>query len=157
MRVAISGHRGLPPDTELLVDTEIRGRLSAYSPDDLVGLSRLADGADQLFARAVVDAGGHLEAIVPAKKHRDALPANSRKTYDTLLGQAAEVHELDNVEANDQSQVEAGRTMLEKADRLFAVWDGEESGADGVADVVALARELEVQVTVVWPEGARRG
>ncbi|HEX9358560.1 MAG TPA: hypothetical protein VF933_32700, partial [Streptosporangiaceae bacterium] len=68
MRIAITGHRGLPAATERLVDRAIREQLAAYAEDDLVGVSALADGADQLFARAVLDAGGRLEVIVPAAR-----------------------------------------------------------------------------------------
>ena len=56
MRIAISGHRGLPADTERLVNQAIRQQLAAYAGRDVVGVSNLADGADQLFAQAVLDA-----------------------------------------------------------------------------------------------------
>src|SRR5215472_4033900 len=75
MRIAITGHRGLPAATERLVDKAIRDQLARDAADDhLVGISNLADGADQIFARAVLDAGGQLEAIVPAVQYRDGLP-----------------------------------------------------------------------------------
>ena len=47
--------------------------------------------------------------------------------------------------------------MLAKADRLFAVWDGQPArGYGGTADVVAEARARGIPVTVIWPEGATR-
>ena len=42
-----------------------------------MGLSCLADGAYQIFARAVVDLGGGLEVFVPAAQYRDGLPASA--------------------------------------------------------------------------------
>jgi hypothetical protein len=42
---------------------------------DVTGLSCLADGADQIFARAVTDLGGKLEVIIPASEYRAGLPA----------------------------------------------------------------------------------
>ena len=49
----------------------------------------------------------------------------------------------------------ASRAMLDKADRLFAVWDGEPARAyGGTADVVTEARGIPV--TVIWPKGASR-
>ena len=77
MRIAITGHRGLPAATERLVDTAIREQLEAYADSDLVGISNLANGADQLFAQAVLDAGGQLEVIVPAAQYRDGLPESA--------------------------------------------------------------------------------
>jgi hypothetical protein len=63
MHIAITGHRGLPAATERLVDHAIRDQLARDSNGtDLVGISCLADGADQIFARAVLDAGGQLSS-----------------------------------------------------------------------------------------------
>lgn len=156
MRIAISGHRGLTTETELLVDTEIRGRLSAYSASDLVGISYLADGADQVFAAAVLDAGGKLEVVVPAKQFRESLPQASWQTYDALLARADDVHELEHTTLTDEALKEAGTALLEQADRLYAVWDGKSPrGKLGPADVVKLAKDREIGVSVIWPEGAK--
>jgi hypothetical protein len=73
-RIAITGHRGLSDEVEALVDLALRKELTRHA-DGLVGISCLADGADQLFARAVLDLGGELEAVVPAARYRDGLPA----------------------------------------------------------------------------------
>jgi hypothetical protein len=157
MRIAITGHRGLPAATERLVDRAIREQLAAYPGDDLVGVSNLADGADQLFARAVLDAGGQLEVIVPAAKYRDGLPESAHATYDALLSRATSVHHLDRIESDEGAHMEASRAMLNRADRLFAVWDGKPArGYGGTADVVVEARDRGIPVTVIWPEGASR-
>jgi hypothetical protein len=157
MRIAITGHRGLPAATERLVDRAIRDQLVTYASHDLVGVSALADGADQLFARAVLDAGGQLEVIVPAARYRDGLPASAHAAYDALLERAVKVDHLNRVESTEQAHMEASEAMLARADRLFAVWDGKAArGYGGTADVVAEARNRGVPVTVIWPEGASR-
>jgi hypothetical protein len=157
MRIAITGHRGLPSHTERLVDQAIRQQLAACEGRDLVGVSNLADGADQLFARAVLDAGGQLEVIVPAARYRDGLPESAHPGYDTLLPRASSVHRLDRIESDEDAHMEASRVMLDRAERLFAVWDGQPArGYGGTADVVAEARERGIPVTVIWPEGASR-
>ena len=47
--------------------------------------------------------------------------------------------------------------MLDDADVLFAVWDGQPArGYGGTADVVAEARRRKVPVRVIWPDGAQR-
>jgi hypothetical protein len=73
-RIAISGHRSLPSPTTRLVDRAIRAAL-AERPPDVTGLSGLADGADQLFARAVTSLGGTLVAYISAGRYRADLPA----------------------------------------------------------------------------------
>ena len=157
MRIAITGHRGLPADTERLVDQAIREQLAAYAGGDLVGVTNLADGADQLFAQAVLDAGGQLEVIVPAARYRDGLPESAHAAYDALLSRASSVHRLDWIESTEDAHMEASKVMLDRADHLFAVWDGKPArGYGGTADVVAEARNRRIPVAVIWPEGASR-
>ena len=158
MRIAITGHRGLPAATERLVDKAIRGQLATDAAGDhLVGLSNLADGADQIFARAVLDADGQLEVIVPAAQYRDGLPEAAHAEYDSLLSAAAKVDRLSYVESTEASHMAASRAMLARADRLYAVWDGKPArGYGGTADVVAEAERAGIPVTVIWPQGARR-
>lgn len=50
-RIAISGHRRLPGPTTRLVDEATRAALAERAPD-VTGISCLADGAGQIFARA---------------------------------------------------------------------------------------------------------
>lgn len=156
-RIAISGHRGLAAEVEDFVDRAIRDELSRFVVDDLVGVSCLADGADQIFARAVVDLGGKLEVVVPASQYRDALPAFAHREYDDLISQAVSVHRLEHAESTSASHMDASVRMLDGADLLFAVWDGQPARAfGGTADVIAHAKEVGVPVTVIWPEGAVR-
>jgi hypothetical protein len=157
MRIAITGHRGLPAATGRLINQDIRKQLADYRNGDLVGISNLADGADQLFAQAVVDAGGQLEVIIPAAQYRAGLPESAHAAYDALLARAAKVDRLDRIESNEDAHMEASQVMLTRADHLFAVWDGKAArGYGGTADVVAEARKRNVPVTVIWPEGASR-
>jgi hypothetical protein len=157
MRIAITGHRQLPTATEQLVDRAIRDQLAACDNANLIGLSSLADGADQLFAQAVLDAGGQLEVIVPAAEYRAGLPESSHAAYDSLLAHAAKVDRLDHVESTEHAHMDASQAMLDRADRLFAVWDGQPArGYGGTADVVAEARSRGLPVSVIWPDGASR-
>lgn len=153
--IAVSGHRGLPADTVALVDDAIRQALAGHV-SAITGLSCLADGADQIFARAIVDLGGALEVVIPARRYREGLPVEAHQEYDALLAEARHVRELEFVESTSESHM-ASRFMLDHADELFAVWDGEPArGYGGTADVVAEARERAVRVHVIWPEGAQR-
>src|ERR1022692_4790802 len=93
LRVAVSGHRDLPAGTVRLVDEAIRSALSDHAVE-VTRLSCLADGADQIFARAVLDLGGDIEAVVPAEQYRDGLPRQAYGEYDQLLAKAAAVHRL---------------------------------------------------------------
>ena len=155
-RVAISGHRGLPGPTADLVDRAIRAALAEHAPD-VAGISCLADGADQIFARAITDLGGKLEVIIPAARYRAGLPAEAHPEYDRLLAQAAAVRRMPFTESTSESHMEASKAMIDQADELLAVWDGQPARAyGGTADVVAYAREHDTPVRVIWPHGAER-
>ncbi len=155
-RIAISGHRGLNADSTGLIDQAIRERLSKY-PAGVTGLSILADGADQIFARAVIDLGGTLEAFIPAEEYRSGLPAEAHAEYDDLLAHAVAVHSLPFVESTAESHMTASKLMVDEADELYAVWDGKPARSyGGTADVVTYARDHDTPIQVIWPAGAER-
>ncbi|MEV5543991.1 hypothetical protein AB0L13_45030 [Saccharopolyspora shandongensis] len=155
-RLAVTGHRGLPQQTTELVQHALRSELGKYG-DSLIGLSCIADGADTLFARAVLDQGGSLIVIVPAANYREKLPEEHHADYDELFGRASEIIRLDFPDSTSESHMTASVKMIELADRLVAVWDGKLArGYGGTADVVDAARERDLPVTVIWPDGAER-
>jgi hypothetical protein len=148
-RIAISGHRGLPDPTVRLVDQAIRVAIVGLVPDE----TGLAHGADQIFARAVTDLSGTVEAVIPAAEYREKLPEDSHPGYDDLFGRAAAVHHVPFTE----SHVAASKLMFDQADELYAVWDGNPARSyGGTGDVVAYAREHGTLVRVIWPDGAQR-
>ncbi|MBG0818649.1 hypothetical protein [Planomonospora sp. ID82291] len=157
MRIAISGHRGLPAAVEQQVDRLIRDALAELGDQQVTGLSCIADGADTLFARAVVDMGGDLEVVVPAQMYRDGLPAEHWPAYDSLFSAATLVHEMDFIDSTSEAHQAASERMLELAEELWAVWDGLPArGFGGTADVVAAARSRGLPVRIFWPDGATR-
>ena len=155
-RIAISGHRGLGAPTVRLVDEAIRAELARHAPD-VTGISCLADGADQIFARAVTDLGGNLEAVIPATEYEEGLPVDCHPVYGNLLAKAAAVHRLPFTQSTPESHMAASKLMVDEADELYAVWDGKPARSyGGTGDVVAYAREHGIPVRVIWPAGAQR-
>jgi hypothetical protein len=72
-RIGVTGHTNLTADTVPLVADGILAVLAGYPVPDLVGVTCLARGADQVFARAVLDLGGTLEVVLPAADAARAL------------------------------------------------------------------------------------
>jgi hypothetical protein len=154
--IGMTGHRGLPPHTVQLIDTALHDALAEYG-DSVTGVTSLADGADQLFARAVLDRGGQIEVIVPAARYRDSLPRESHPEYDDLIDHAVKVHRLDFTESTAESHMAASELMISMVSELLAVWDGQAArGYGGTADVVAHARDHGRKVRLIWPAGATR-
>ncbi len=155
--IGITGHRELSDHTARLVAAELHEVVGRYADVQLIGVSAIADGADSLFATAVLDAGGSLVVVVPARAYRDSLPPAQQPVYDALLGRAARVIALDRAEPTTAAYMDAALRMLDEIDLLVAVWDGEPArGFGGTAQVVHAAQERHLPVTVVWPAGAAR-
>jgi hypothetical protein len=156
-RIGITGHRGLPPPTQELITTALRKELEPHADRELVGVSSLAGGPDQLFARTVLDLGGTLEVVVPAEQYRDGLDPDEQHGYDELVAEAKHVERLPFVESTEQAHLAAGQMVVDRSECLVAVWDGKPArGIGGTADIVSYARQKGVPVAVLWPEGATR-
>jgi hypothetical protein len=155
-RVGITGHRDLTEPTSRLVSAAIATQLRRFNSID--GITALAEGADQLFAEEVLNAGGALTAVVPSAHYgRSFETFAGNATYRRLRAKAREVIELPFNAPSEDAYWAAGQRIVGLAEVLLAVWDGTPSrGVGGTADVVALAGERGVPTTVVWPPGARR-
>ncbi|MGX4695540.1 hypothetical protein [Streptomyces sp. JNUCC 63] len=156
--IAVTGHMDLTEASVPLVRDALRKTLTPYSAD-LTGLSCIAKGSDSLFAEVVLQLGGHLVAVIPSKDYRQAkVKPDHAETFDRLIEAADEVVVLDHETANRAAYEDANRTLLQRADRLVAVWNGEPPSGKGggTADTVLEARDIGLPVDVVWPEGAAR-
>jgi hypothetical protein len=155
--VGMTGHQGLPPHTAELVTAALRDALARYRPG-LVGVTMLGPGADQLFAQVVLELGGALYVVIPARKYRDSFPdEDARRGYDELVAQATYTERLPHVKSTEEAHMAGGRAVVEASELLVAVWDGQPArGLGGTADVVAYARQRGVPVNVIWPDGATR-
>ncbi|MBC3991923.1 hypothetical protein H8N00_24170 [Streptomyces sp. AC563] len=158
--LAVTGHIDLTDATTALVREALRHVITQHRDDELTGVSCIAAGADSLFAEAVLEAGGRLVVVIPSRDYREAKvkPAYA-DTFDRLRLAAHETLVMPHETANRAAYEAANAVLLERADRLVAVWDGAPPSGKGggTADVVVAAREMGIPVDVVWPEGARRG
>lgn len=160
MRIGITGHSNLAPDAVPLVADALRDVLAGQSAGQSVtGVTSLARGADQLFARAVLDLGGQVEVVLPASDYRERkVKPDNAADFAELIGRAATVTTMPFETSNRDAYLAASEHVLAIVDAMVAVWDGQPSdGRGGTGDVVAAARERNVPVTVVWPQGASRG
>jgi hypothetical protein len=160
VRVGVTGHTNIAPASVDLVYqallTTIKEVCAHRTPH---GVTCLAPGADQLFARAVLAAKGTYEVILPAPDYRDrgCAPAHVPE-FDELMARAAAVRHTGFARSGRAAYAAANATMLGRSECLIAVWDGRPVGARGsTAEVVAAARRRGIPVSVVWPVGTRRG
>jgi hypothetical protein len=157
-RIGVTGHMDLTPPTQTLVDAAIR-ELLTKEHDGLTGITCLARGADQIFARAVLDLGGALIVVLPSPNYREQkVTPDNRAVFDELLAKAAGIQHMSFTEANREAYAAANAALLNMADKLVAVWDGQPSkDQGGTGALVEQARQLGKPVHVIWPAGAARG
>ncbi len=156
--VGCTGHQSLSLWTRRQVAAEIATYLATI-PGELTGVCSLAGGADQIFAHALLAAGGHLRAVIPSANSHDSFTRDDDRTAFThLLEQAIERTDLPFPKPTEEAYMAAGKAVSDASDILLAVWDGKPAaGLGGTADVVAYARERGRHVMVIWPPGSSRG
>lgn len=149
-RVGVTGHRALAePD-------DVRRRVDAFLDAQgapLVAVSSLAEGADRLVAQAVLDRGGRLEVPLPLEQtdyETDFADAASVAEFRRLLAAAATVTTVPPSATREDAYAAAGAAVLDGADVVLALWDGEPGrGRGGTAEVVATARARGLDVVVL--------
>jgi hypothetical protein len=187
IRIGVTGHRKLdnPAAVQALVkkaiDTEIeklfpekskkkikRVREAGTTAISFSVLSSLAEGADRLVARAVLDyPGARLDAVLPLalEDHlEDFASEQSRKEFEELLGrcdkpvflrtrriqdECSDPKTMAELRCNSYAQV--GQYIVDHCDVLIAVWDGAPSrGRGGTAEIVQYALEKNRPILRVW-------
>ncbi|MFD3826798.1 hypothetical protein [Streptomyces sp. NPDC058625] len=158
--IAVTGHIHLTEGSVPLVRLALDDLLGQYAGDgDLVGVSCIAKGSDSLFAEAVLAAGGRLIVVIPSRDYRrNKVKPDDAALFDRLVEAAGEVLVLPYETAGRQAYEAANAVLVERADRIVAVWDGEPptGRGGGTADTVLEARAAGLPVDVVWPDGAAR-
>jgi hypothetical protein len=121
------------------------------TPAELRLHTGLASGADQIAATSARSSGYTVHALLPfsAEDYRqDFEIGDELDEFERALDAADEVVALPGDRAApEDAYVLVGKTMIEAADVIVAIWDGQEGrGPGGTAHVVELARQSAVPV-----------
>lgn len=165
LRVGISGHRAIGydhPEAASILDevltaisgfqASLRDRFPA-TPVGLVAVSALAEGADRLLARAVLDLdGGQLEAILPLgpDDYRDDFRSDdSKREFDALRGMAASVDIVQPAPSREHAYEAAGHAIVDRSDVMIFIWDGQPArGRGGTGDIYEYA--TSAGTAIIW-------
>jgi hypothetical protein len=181
LRVGVTGHRTgpkLPPEALAPIRQTIDRLVAAIAASardvlaqgkrglvdtslELVLISALAEGADRVAAEAGLAADYSLEAVLPFAKAEyllDFESAESRAAFESLLGRATSVLELDGGRKQANRAYEAaGLVTLANCDLLIAIWDqNEAAGVGGTALVVDRAVNDGIPVVLINPAQSER-
>ena len=155
--IGVTGHQQLPEGVRIHAEQAIT-ELLRDRPPPVIGLSSLAEGADQIFADVLLRSGGILHAVIPCWGYASTFDEAGRQNYLRLLGEARSVTTLAYAKPSEQAFDAAGQYIAENCDLLVAIWDGQPArGHGGTADAVEYARRLGREIAVTWPDAALRG
>lgn len=155
--IGITGHADLTDSTVPLVSDAVHDALASFAHEDLIGISCLARGSDQIFAEAVLALQGRLKVIIPAADYADRTPQGARSVFDSYVSGAMEVQQMPHRRSGRAAYFAASRELIDQSDVVFAVWDGGEAdGRRGTADAVAHAHQVKRAIVPIWPDGAER-
>jgi hypothetical protein len=170
LNVGITGHRAgaltapLVQSLEPVVDEvfrqlrdavltiqEAEDEFCSITPAELRLHTGLATGADQIAARSARSSGYLVRALLPFdpdEYRNDFEPGDELDEFERALEEADEVVALSGDRADATgAYVLVGRSLVEAADVLIAIWDGAEGrGPGGTAHVVELALQSAVPI-----------
>lgn len=153
-RIGVSGHQNIPRDALDFIRVGIE-KVVLDHRKDLIGISALAAGADQLFADIVLRFGGSLHVVIPCRGYEKTFSEeNDLCQFNDLLNRAETVEILNQAGPSEDAYLDAGHRVVDLSKLLVAVWDGGPArGKGGTADIVRYAKESGIEVQVVWPSG----
>jgi hypothetical protein len=127
---------------------------------ELVLISALAAGADQIVAKAALEQEWRLESVLPFVRDEYAKDFSGADLaqFNALLSRSSSVLELDGKRtgevAKKRAYEAAGLVMLSNSDIVIAIWDEQPAGGlGGTALIVASAIEDGIPVVLVDPDG----
>lgn len=119
--------------------------------EEIIAITGMAIGADQMFCEVALDIGLPVWAAVPFEGQGSQWPDPVQRHYRDLLAQCSEVHHVSGPGYTAHKMRLRNRWMVERADYALAVWDG---SSGGTGHTVGLLRTH--QVPTIHLDPARR-
>lgn len=140
----VTGHRSIPSNQMEAVRQELEKAVRQAIEDGYTTfISGFADGVDLMFAEIVSQAMQKnpkikLIAAIPYRKRLETL--QKRERTKALIKQCAEIY-VAAKEYLPSVYVKRNRYMVERSDRVIAVYDGRDSG--GTVGMIRLAHQMK--------------
>lgn len=105
--------------------------------------SSLAVGADQLFAKVVLEMKIDLISVIPSVGYEETFGTKDKLEYFRLKSLSRNVEALNFLHPTEEAFLAAGKHIADHSDLIFAVWDGfAAKGLGGTGDIVRYALSL---------------
>jgi hypothetical protein len=131
--LSVTGHREVPNPNA------VRESVRKFMADEAIDLTwtMLAAGADQLVAEEALAVGVKISAVIPFEEYEVDFEGEDRDTYRRLLEKCSTIVRMPYQSRSNRAYEEAGRTIVDKGERVLAIWDGKAAdGRGGTAEIV---------------------
>jgi hypothetical protein len=155
--IGVCGHRSLDPSCATELATAVRTQLlrlaNALPSTEIRVLSGMAAGTDLIVARAAIEAGVQVEAVLPMPlaQYRADFDSDSFRELEALLAhpqvrcvELTPPERVDEPGGRDMGYQALGRTLVRRSSILLAVWDGKSTRLTG-GTLDTLIRYLDCQ------------
>jgi len=142
--IGVCGHRSFDPSCATELATAVRTQLLrlaiALPSTEIRVLSGMAAGTDLIVARAAIEAGVQVEAVLPMPltQYRADFDSDSYRELRTLLAhpqvrsvELTPPERLDEPSGRDEGYQSLGRMLVRRSSVLLAVWDGKSTRLPG--------------------------
>jgi hypothetical protein len=142
--IGVCGHRNLDPSCVAGLATAVRTQLlrlaNALPSTEIRVLSGMAAGTDLIVARAAIEAGVQVEAVLPMAlaQYRADFDSDSYRELGALLAhpqvrcvELTPPERLDEPGGRDKGYQSLGGTLIRRSSILLAVWDGRSTRLTG--------------------------
>ena len=161
LRIAITGHREIPPDNNLFLSTKqiIKEITNNQPKKEILLYSALAEGSDQ-FAAVVAQDFQQVRLVVllplPIGEYlKDFYSQEGKEVFLEMLQSASEVIPLPIQENHLRAYQQLGEYLVEHCDVFIAIWDGEVNGnKGGTGEVVKKAKEAGKKIYWIYCENS---
>ena len=130
----------------------------------VVALSSIAAGSDTLFAQQAEASGISWKALLPMdpKEFRSDFTESEWAQANSCLEHTKEIKitpslspdRMKDPDVRNQAYLDAGLQMVDNADLLLSVWDGQPArGRGGTAEIIEYAKKQGKQVFCISPTG----
>lgn len=156
--LAVTGHRIERLARPGVGQPRLEGLLASFAEEVMdaarpsVVLTGMATGWDQAVAVAAIKLGVPFVAAVPYVGQDSLWDERTRRVYAGLLEAASAVCFVEEPPHAGWKMISRNRWMVERADLLVALWDGDRKG--GTASTVLHAEKRGVQVVNCWQDWA---
>ena len=150
----VTGHREIPAEYMEQAEQDLRREIEKAIADGYTYfISGFADGADQLFARIVLEKAKEnpalrLEAAIPYRNRYKRLMEDGQTR--AMLEACAKVAVISEEWASNV-YMQRNRYMVSRADRVIAVYDGREKGGTVSTIRMVHAQKKEMREVPVGP------